>query len=285
MAATKILQLFKITLSDRSGGVRGRPSRTIAIAAGASLYNLAEATIEAFDFDLDHAFGFYDNIKNWARSEEGYESIADIGHEDQFPGVEKVKISKVFRTPKQKMLLLFDYGVEWHFIVQYLGDAEVKQGQELPCVITSNGEAPDQYGDFGHFDEEEDDWEEANTELDPNEDPEREKRINMEIIVDAYDPEEVAMGWYYYLKDNIHFPFKAICNQILAKSPLKNGEEVTVLQMAAASECMDNMWVQIKWEDREFAVPLVQLQPVHPDEPTKAAIEDWVYWLDRGYHL
>ncbi len=30
-------------------------------------------------------------------------------------------------------------------------------------------------------------------------DKEREERITMEIIVDAYGPEEQAMGWYYYL--------------------------------------------------------------------------------------
>ena len=29
----------------------------------------------------------------------------------------------------------------------------------------------------------------------------REERINMEIVVDAYDEEERAMGWYYYLAD------------------------------------------------------------------------------------
>lgn len=30
-------------------------------------------------------------------------------------------------------------------------------------------------------------------------DPEREQRIAMEIVVDAYDSQERAMGWYYYL--------------------------------------------------------------------------------------
>ena len=29
----------------------------------------------------------------------------------------------------------------------------------------------------------------------------REERIYMEAIVDAHDPEERAMGWYYYLDD------------------------------------------------------------------------------------
>lgn len=40
-------------------------------------------------------------------------------------------------------------------------------------------------------------------------DPIREKRIDYEIVVDAYDESERAMGWYYYLADKISFPFLA----------------------------------------------------------------------------
>jgi len=35
------------------------------------------------------------------------------------------------------------------------------------------------------------------------EDKIREERITMEIIVDAHDKEERAMGWYYYLDDTL----------------------------------------------------------------------------------
>ena len=38
-------------------------------------------------------------------------------------------------------------------------------------------------------------------------DKEREQRITMEIVVDAYTLEEQAMGWYYSLEDRLHFPF------------------------------------------------------------------------------
>jgi hypothetical protein len=44
-----------------------------------------------------------------------------------------------------------------------------------------------------------------------NQDDQREKRITMEIVVDAYGPEEQAMGWYYYLADNLQFPFTVTC--------------------------------------------------------------------------
>jgi hypothetical protein len=116
-----------------------------------------ESTVDYLQWiDLDHAFGFYDNIKNWTRSEEGYELFADIGEKTKFPGVNRAKINKVFHTPKQKMLLLFDYGDEWHFIVQYLGTIEVSPGQKLPMIMESNGEVPNQYGGFGDEEEYED---------------------------------------------------------------------------------------------------------------------------------
>ena len=60
------------------------------------------------------------------------------------------------------------------------------------------------------------------------EDEEREERISMEIIVDAYDSEEQAMGWYYYLDEKMQFPFSARCVAQRAISPLEQGEEVEV---------------------------------------------------------
>ena len=41
-------------------------------------------------------------------------------------------------------------------------------------------------------------------------DEEREERITMEIVVDAYGPEEQATGWYYYLEETLTFPFTAV---------------------------------------------------------------------------
>jgi hypothetical protein len=40
-----------------------------------------------------------------------------------------------------------------------------------------------------------------------------ENRIEIEIVVDAYDESERAMGWYYCLQDNLAMPFKAECIQ------------------------------------------------------------------------
>jgi hypothetical protein len=43
----------------------------------------------------------------------------------------------------------------------------------------------------------------------PQRDPVRDERIHEKVIVDAYGPEEQAVGWYYYLEDKIRFPLRA----------------------------------------------------------------------------
>src|SRR5229473_752830 len=76
----------------------------------------------------------------------------------------------------------------------------------------------------------------------------REERIHMEIIVDAYGPEEQAISWYYYLDENLHFPFSARCIVHRATSPLKPGDEVEVVGMPSEEECEHDMFVMIRWK-------------------------------------
>ncbi|HEX2171164.1 MAG TPA: calcium-binding protein [Dehalococcoidia bacterium] len=45
------------------------------------------------------------------------------------------------------------------------------------------------------------------------------------------------------------------------------------------------MFVLVPWERRTLAVPLSQLEVITGDESTRRAIEDWHYWIARGYEL
>ncbi|MBC7449208.1 MAG: calcium-binding protein [Hymenobacteraceae bacterium] len=130
----------------------------------------------------------------------------------------------------------------------------------------------------------------------PPVDPIREERITMEIIVDAYDESERALGWYYYLQDTLQFPFRAACAEKLAKSPVRVGQQVTVIGMPDEAECEDEMFVYVRWppepgepadaaeDDDGLAVPLRQLQPLaEVDEETTEAVADWHYWVRQGY--
>jgi Calcium binding len=117
----------------------------------------------------------------------------------------------------------------------------------------------------------------------PGKDNQREERIHMEIIVDAYSALEQALGWYYYLEGALQFPFTARCIARRSTSPLEVGDEVEVVGIPAEEDCEHDMYVFIRWKPHELAVPLRQLEGSHVDEHTQQAIEDWHYWVNQGY--
>jgi len=117
-------------------------------------------------------------------------------------------------------------------------------------------------------------------------DRERERRIALEIVVDAYDTHERAMGWYYYLEEQLKFPFTATCTAKRVISPLRVKDEVRIVGMPGEDECEHEMFVTIRWERDRLAVPLAQLRPISAtDKRTKQGVEDWHYWVKMGYEL
>jgi len=114
-------------------------------------------------------------------------------------------------------------------------------------------------------------------------DPQRERRIEQEIVVDAYDAEERALGWHSYLEERLPFPFPGKCLAPRATSPLRQNQEVQIIGLAPAEECGHEMFVMITWEDRTLAVPLAQVEATQADKATKQAVADWHYWVKQGY--
>ncbi len=81
------------------------------------------------------------------------------------------------------------------------------------------------------------------------------------------------------------FPFQATCVVEREISPLKLGKEVEVIGMPSEDDCEREMFVTVRWTEDSLAVPLSQLTGVDVDEETRQAIEDWGYWMDRGYQF
>lgn len=115
------------------------------------------------------------------------------------------------------------------------------------------------------------------------EQPDRENRITFEIVVDAYDAAERAMGWYCYLQDQLQMPFKATCRSARSTSPLEVGVEVEVAGLAPEDDCMSEIFVLVRFGKSRLAVPLEQLACHALDEQTCQAVADWHYWVARGY--
>lgn len=112
-------------------------------------------------------------------------------------------------------------------------------------------------------------------------DEDREERIKMEIIVDAYTKEEQATGWHIYLEETMAFPFEARCIDEQEVSPLEEGETVRVVGKPRAEPSLRQQFVTVEWAGRELGVPLSQLEPVDASAGTEQAVSDWHYWLDR----
>lgn len=117
-------------------------------------------------------------------------------------------------------------------------------------------------------------------------DDEREHRIEMEVVVDAYSSEEQAMGWYYYLEDTLGFPFEAKWLTQGHQLPHKS-EKVSVVGLAPEEDCSTEMYVEVLYSDGDredtFTARLYDIEPLEVDEQTQEAIADWHYWVNRGY--
>lgn len=122
-----------------------------------------------------------------------------------------------------------------------------------------------------------------NVERDEN----REHRIETEIIVDAEDKEDRAMGWYYYLDDTLNVPFMANWAKKSRKTSTVEEKKVEVLGMAPDDECLKDMYVEVVYpngnDEDVFTAKLSDLVAIDTDDETLEAIADWHYWVARGY--
>lgn len=125
------------------------------------------------------------------------------------------------------------------------------------------------------------------------EDPAREDRILFDIVVDAYNETERALGWYYHLEQEITFPFTARIKQGFAgvsahlneRSLPIDADKVSVVGLASEDACMSSVRAVVEHHQAQFVVPLAQLECQTTDESTSQAVSDWHYWCAKGYEF
>ena len=123
--------------------------RAFEIAGTSSLHALAQAIVHSFDFDFDHAFGFYSKLKgNIYDSPVRYELFVDMGEgEGDARSVKRTRVIEAFPSVGAKMRFLFDYGDEWVFLVELVSRKPKESKVKLPRLLISAGKAPVQYPD------------------------------------------------------------------------------------------------------------------------------------------
>lgn len=122
--------------------------RDFEILSARKLDDLAEAIIRLFGFDLDgHAFGFYSKLTGRIfDSPIKYELFADMEGSEVL-GVRRTRIVDAFPSVGAKMTFLFDYGDNWQFRIEVIGQNQKEPGVGYPRLLKAVGKAPEQYPD------------------------------------------------------------------------------------------------------------------------------------------
>jgi hypothetical protein len=121
--------------------------RDFEVLSAKNLYDLAGAIVRVFGFDFDHAFGFYSKLTAHVfDSPVKYELFADMG-ESGARSVKRTRIIDAFPAIGAKMTFLFDYGDNWQFRIELIGQSRKEPRVRYPRLLKAIGEAPEQYPD------------------------------------------------------------------------------------------------------------------------------------------
>ena len=110
-------------------------------------------------------------------------------------------------------------------------------------------------------------------------DKERDNRIHDEIIVDCNGDEEVGMSWFYYLQENMEFPFKAKM-EIKHRDGTTKTTKIEVLSIETKNERSWDLRLEVV-EAKQTKIQRIELSDlidVDADEKTIECLEDWKYF-------
>ena len=141
--------------------------RHIQISSHATLEDLSDEILAAFEFDNDHAHGFFMDNRAFSHTHAYYMR----GIDEDFPATDETTLVETGLQTGQKFKYVFDFGEEWIFQCRVL--KELDEITAFPRIVRMKGEPPEQYPDWDDEDGEwdGDDWDEDEEDRD-GEDPE-----------------------------------------------------------------------------------------------------------------
>jgi hypothetical protein len=124
---------------------RSSPYRTLLVTKSTPLDQFAFAIINAFEFEFDHAYGFYNN-EDYTRSTASF-VLEGFQYNDNSYLLENHTIEDLYKEDTN-WILLYDYGDQWEYILELLEESETEFEDLTPKIIDSKHDAPLQYPDY-----------------------------------------------------------------------------------------------------------------------------------------
>lgn len=130
---------FRVLIDDKSEAFRD-----IEIRNEQTFFDLHVAIKKAFGFTGDEMASFYVSDESWEKGTEI--PLADLGFGEDggtTPALMKeVTISDHMRSTKQRYVYVYDFLLNWNFMVELVKAGEPVKGKRYPLVALSHGEAP-----------------------------------------------------------------------------------------------------------------------------------------------
>lgn len=128
----------------------GKVWRRVEITHKASLLNLADAIIDAFDFDNDHLhlFKFVDKYGTPVT----YGDPRQRGYSDENLMTDEMTLDNLALPVKSSMTFVFDFGDWWEFDVKLEKIKQGTLGDNLAEITAKRGQSPEQYPDYDAMD-------------------------------------------------------------------------------------------------------------------------------------
>lgn len=130
------IKAYVITISAGTGCYRH-----LKISADATLAELSEEILDAFEFMDDHAHAFFMDNRAWSDADSYYMEMDD--EEDDDRHTSDYTLRKAGFVTGKKFVYVFDFGDDWHFQCRVL--KELDTAVKEPEIIRSVGEPPVQY--------------------------------------------------------------------------------------------------------------------------------------------
>lgn len=115
--------------------------RRLKISDRATLEELSDGILEAFEFINDHAHAFFMNNRPWADDDHYYAEFLD--EDNEYRHTCDYTRRKAGLYVDQKFVYVFDFGEDWEFRCCVL--KVLNEQAKIPEVIRSKGELPKQY--------------------------------------------------------------------------------------------------------------------------------------------
>lgn len=123
--------------------------RHIRISGHATLEDLSEAILDAFEFYNDHMHEFFMDNRAWSNVD-SYVMRTEYPEKKRYTCDYTLLEAGLY--PRRKFIYLFDFGDCWRFDCRVLKVLDEPTAD--PQVVRSKGESPEQYPDFDEWDEE-----------------------------------------------------------------------------------------------------------------------------------